>query len=182
MPKDLIKKLCFLPGPTLNLRAKRNIEKIKEDSLIRQYVEENFIIENKPISMINNETFNISLLHFFPPVKGIITNYFDPLKGHYGIDIVASPTEVVKAVLDGTVILNGWTLETGNIVIIQHEFNLISVYKHNAEILKNQGEYVKAGEPIAIIGNSGEHTTGPHLHFELWWRTNPLNPLDFINF
>jgi len=155
----------------------------KEDSLFRKYVEDNYLIAYKNINSIQNEDIsNISLINFFPPVRGLVTNKFDITKKHYGVDIVASPDEVVKSVLDGIIILTSWTLETGNVIIIQHDFNLISVYKHNAEILKQQGEYVKAGEPIAIIGNSGEYTTGPHLHFELWHKSKPLNPIDYINF
>jgi len=101
---------------------------------------------------------------------------------HYGTDIVAAPDQVVKAVLEGTITMATWTLDLGWIIQIQHENNLLSVYAHNAELLKKVGEYVKAGEPIAIIGNSGELTTGPHLHFELWHNGTPLNPEDFIFF
>lgn len=165
-------------------KANMNVENTsKEDSMFRKYVEENYLIAYKSNNLVQNESSdNIALIHFFPPVRGIVTNKFDAAKKHYGIDIVASPDEVVKSILDGTIILTSWTLETGHVVVIQHDFNLISVYKHNAEILKKQGEYVKAGEPIAIIGNSGEYTTGPHLHFELWHKSTPLNPLDYINF
>jgi murein DD-endopeptidase MepM/ murein hydrolase activator NlpD len=89
---------------------------------------------------------------------------------------------LVKATLDGTVIMDSWTLETGYVIQIQHEDNLISVYKHNAKLLKRVGEYVRVGDPIAIVGNSGELTTGPHLHFELWHKGAPLNPEDYISF
>jgi polyribonucleotide nucleotidyltransferase len=90
--------------------------------------------------------------------------------------------EIVKSTLEGTVIMATWTLETGWVIQVQHESNLISVYKHNSELLKRVGDYVKVGEPIAIIGNSGELTTGPHLHFELWYNGIPLNPEDYISF
>jgi murein DD-endopeptidase MepM/ murein hydrolase activator NlpD len=115
-------------------------------------------------------------------VNGIVTNSFKGSENHFGTDIVAGPNEVVKATLDGTIILSTWTIETGNVVQIQHDNDLISVYKHNAEILKNMGKRVKAGEPIAIIGNSGELTTGPHLHFELWYKGKPVNPEEYITF
>ena len=121
-------------------------------------------------------------MHFFPPAKGIITNSFNPMHNHFGTDIVAAPNEVVKATLDGTVILASWTLETGYVMQIQHENNLISLYKHNAELLKKTGARVKAGDAIAIVGNSGELTTGPHLHFELWHNGIAMNPEDFIAF
>ncbi|HRS54164.1 MAG TPA: M23 family metallopeptidase [Bacteroidales bacterium] len=119
---------------------------------------------------------------FFSPVKGIIINFFNPANNHYGIDIVSKKNEAIKATLDGTVIFSGWTFETGNVIIIQHPNNIISVYKHNSALLKKQGAYVKAGEPIAIIGETGELSTGPHLHFELWFNGNPVNPKDYIVF
>lgn len=119
---------------------------------------------------------------FFKPLNGIITAKFAPLEKHYGIDIVAPHNDAVKAVLDGTVIMAAWTLETGYVIVIQHAGNLISVYKHNAVLLKHEGDFVKVGEPIAIAGNSGEISTGPHLHFELWDNGNPVNPTNYINF
>lgn len=125
---------------------------------------------------------SLSSIHFFNPVKGFVTNFFNPANNHYGTDIVADANEIVKACLGGTVILSSWTLETGWVIQIQHEHELISIYKHNAEILKEIGSHVEAGEVIAIIGNSGELTTGPHLHFELWHRGVPLNPEDYITF
>jgi len=120
--------------------------------------------------------------NFFKPLNGIITAKFAPLEKHYGIDIVAPHNDAVKSVLDGTVIMAAWTLETGYVIVIQHAGNLISVYKHNAVLLKQEGDFVKAGEPIAIAGNSGEISTGPHLHFELWYNGNPVNPTNYINF
>ena len=121
-------------------------------------------------------------MHFFPPARGIVTNSFNPMNNHFGTDIVAAPNEVVKATLDGTVIMATWTLETGYVMQIQHNNNLISLYKHNAELLKKVGTRVKAGDAIAIVGNSGELTTGPHLHFELWHNGIAMNPEDFIVF
>lgn len=121
-------------------------------------------------------------LHFFSPVRGMVTNSFNPPTNHFGTDVVAGPNEVVKATLDGTVVMASWTLETGHVIQIQHSNNLISVYKHNAELLQKVGMKVKAGDAIAIIGNSGELTTGPHLHFEIWQNGIPLNPEDFVVF
>jgi murein DD-endopeptidase MepM/ murein hydrolase activator NlpD len=108
--------------------------------------------------------------------------HFNPLEGHYGIDLVAAPNEVVKAALDGTVTMSTWTLETGYVIQIQHDHELISVYKHNATLFKSVGQKVLAGDAIAIVGNSGELTTGPHLHFELWHDRVPLDPVDYIVF
>lgn len=119
---------------------------------------------------------------FFSPVKGIVTSEFKPVEGHYGIDIVASRNEAVKAIQDGTVIFAGWTVETGNVIALQHSGNIISVYKHNSVLLRKQGVHVRAGESIAIIGETGELTTGPHLHLELWINGIPVNPKDYITF
>ena len=135
-------------------------------------------------SFTNNAPVSVQLdkIHFFSPVRGIVTNSFNPKANHFGTDVVAGPNEVVKATLDGTIIIASWTLETGYILQIQHNNNLISVYKHNAELLKKVGSQVKAGDAIAIIGNSGELTTGPHLHFEIWQNGVPLNPENLIVF
>ena len=152
-----------------------------EDSLLREYFE-----QEDQFSIDNNQNKRplkgISQVHFFPPVKGLVTNSYNTARNHYGTDVVAGSNEIVKSTLEGTVIMAAWTLETGWVIQIQHENNLISVYKHNAELLKRVGDYVKVGEPIAIIGNSGELTTGPHLHFELWYNGMPLNPEDYISF
>ena len=130
----------------------------------------------------NTNRKSLSSMHFYSPVKGYITNSFNPAENHFGTDIVADANEVVKATLSGTVIFSSWTVETGNVITIQHENDLISVYKHNAELLKEMGNHVEAGEAIAIIGNSGELTTGPHLHFELWHKGVPLNPEKYVSF
>jgi murein DD-endopeptidase MepM/ murein hydrolase activator NlpD len=125
---------------------------------------------------------NMRNLTFFSPVKGIITSEFDPLRKHFGIDIVAARNEVIKSVQDGTVIFSGWTVETGYVIAIQHPGNVISIYKHNSVILKKEGNIVHAGETVAIIGDTGELSTGPHLHLELWINGIPVNPKDFIVF
>jgi murein DD-endopeptidase MepM/ murein hydrolase activator NlpD len=121
-------------------------------------------------------------IHFFTPVRGLVTQSFNARENHFGTDIGAAHNEVVKATLDGTVTLADWTVETGYTISIQHENNLISFYKHNAELLKKVGNVVKAGDAIAIIGNSGELTTGPHLHFELWHNGTPIDPQTYIVF
>jgi len=156
--------------------------KSEADSLLRIQIEreEKF---NLTVSEERVSNQGIRHLNFFAPInKGLITNHFDFQSGHFAVDLVAEPNSGVMAVLDGTVIMASWTLETGNVIQIQHENNLISVYKHNSALLKTIGNHVKAGEPIAIIGNSGELTTGPHLHFELWHNGTPINPEDYIVF
>ncbi|MBN2175160.1 MAG: M23 family metallopeptidase [Bacteroidales bacterium] len=120
--------------------------------------------------------------NFFIPLKGIVTAEFDISQKHYGIDIVSKENEAVKSVLDGTVIFSNWTVETGYVIGIQHQGNFMSVYKHNSVLLKQQGNFVRAGEPIAIVGESGELSSGPHLHFELWYNGTPVNPRDYFAF
>lgn len=153
----------------------------EHDSILRQQIEEEEMFN---LSVLTNPTkqTDFSTIHFFPPVKGIITNSFNPNENHFGTDIVAAANKVVVATLSGTVLLANWTLETGYVIQIQHDNNLISIYKHNSELLKKVGNHVTAGEAIAIIGNSGELTSGPHLHFELWHNGTAINPEDFISF
>ncbi len=112
----------------------------------------------------------------------MVINSFMETQGHYGVDIVAAQGSHVSAIMDGIVIFSGWTVETGYVIQIQHPNNILSLYKHNEVLLKDVGQMVKAGEVIARIGNTGELTTGPHLHFELWYDGTPLNPVDYIAF
>lgn len=119
---------------------------------------------------------------FYKPISGSVTDHFDADKKHYGIDVAAKENEPVKAVLSGIVIFSGWTVETGYVLVIQHPGDILSVYKHNASLLKKDGNAVRGGEPIAIVGNSGEYTTGPHLHFELWTNGRPIDPEEVIDF
>ena len=118
----------------------------------------------------------------FPPIVGELTNEMNISSGHFGVDIIAPKNEAVVAILKGTIVYQNWSPTDGHVVHIQHKNNLLSIYKHNSEVLKKIGEYVDAGEPISIVGNSGEHSTGPHLHFELWHNGYPINPEKFINF
>lgn len=120
--------------------------------------------------------------YFFSPIKGVVTGSFDLAKDHLGVDLVAEENEPVKAVAEGTVFFSSWTLETGYVIAIQHSNELISIYKHNSVLLKTIGESVSGGEVISVVGNTGEQTTGQHLHFELWYKGNPLNPQEFITF
>ncbi len=158
-----------------------NIEKSAEDSILRAYVESE---DNSGLTLLNNyrNGSDISNFVFFAPLTGTVTNAFDMNQNHFGVDIVADENASVKATLEGTVIFSEWTAETGYVIHIQHPNNLVSIYKHNSVLLKNSGDFVRDGEVIAIIGNSGELTTGPHLHFELWFNGNPLNPEDYMLF
>jgi murein DD-endopeptidase MepM/ murein hydrolase activator NlpD len=169
------------PRDTVVKKSSVTFQRSAEDSMLRSMTE-----SDKPYTLLVDDQRKIktslSNVLFFSPVKGMITSSFKPSEDHYGTDVVAAPNEVVKAVLGGTVIMATWTLETGNVIQIQHENDLVSIYKHNAELLKGVGERVTAGEPIAIVGNSGELTSGPHLHFELWHNGTPLDPENYVTF
>jgi len=155
-----------------------------EDSLLRQAYENetSYDLYYNEAEKLATSAYQRRSYNFFNPLKGIITNEFDLARQHFGIDIVSKQNEAVKAALDGTVIFTGWTVETGHVIGIQHQGKFISIYKHNSVLLKQQGNIVKAGEPIAIVGESGELSTGPHLHFELWYNGTPVNPRDYIAF
>lgn len=121
-------------------------------------------------------------LFFMPPVSGEITAPFDLYKDHFGLDVAAPRNTAIKAAANGTVVFTGYTVETGYTVAIQHPNNVVTVYKHNSLLLKKMGSSVRSGEAIAIIGNTGESSSGPHLHFELWYNGRPVNPADYIIF
>jgi len=148
----------------------------KPDSLLREKVEK----EDK--YNLFEDTSDQNNIVLFPPVNGSISQNYNLKDKHYAVDVVVATNTPVKATADGTVIFAEWTVETGYVVIIEHNQELISVYKHNSAITKSQGDLVKAGEVIAMSGNTGELSTGPHLHFELWSKGYPVNPTNFIDF
>ncbi|MBJ7879668.1 M23 family metallopeptidase [Gelidibacter salicanalis] len=156
--------------------AQISVKPTKQDSLLRDKVdkEDKYNLFESAISASN--------FVLFPPVNGTISEGYNVKEKHYAVDIIVAKNTPVKATADGTVIFAEWTTETGYVVIIEHSYELISVYKHNASITQEQGDIVKAGEVIAMAGNSGEYTTGPHLHFELWSKGYPINPTNFIDF
>lgn len=137
---------------------------------------------NTPNSFSATRGEQLKDMFFFSPVKGIVSNKYDSRTGHLGVDVVADKDAPLKAIYDGTVIMASWTDETGYVITVQHQSNLLTVYKHCSVLLKKTGDFVRAGEILAIIGNSGELTTGPHLHFELWHKGNPINPEGLIAF
>jgi len=159
-----------------------NVDKIPEDDILRTAVTEE-VNEPEPV-VVNLAAKNKPLeqLFFTPPVTGSVTKSFSLDERHYGVDVAAAKNTAIKSVMSGFVISSDWSLETGNTICIQHSDNLVSFYKHNSVLLKKTGENVKAGEAIAIIGNTGDHTTGPHLHFELWHEGKPIDPWDYVNF
>ena len=182
-------RLVLNGGDTTSLERSREDTARYRNDTIRFHISEQ---ENEFRAAIEErERFNLSLgmkeqnhdyYHFFPPVEGIVTQSFDEKKRHYGTDIVAKANAKVAAVLDGVVIFTDWTVKTGYVIQVQHTNDLISVYKHNSILLKKQGDYVRAGEVLGVVGNTGEESSGPHLHFELWRAGNPLNPENFIKF
>lgn len=149
----------------------------KQDSLLREQVKEE---EQFEISKRNKRDLPIEGLHFFTPLKGVISQGYDPI--HPYIDITAPAGSVVKAVLDGTVIYAGWSQDSGNTIQVQHSDDIVSIYKHNEKLLKKVGDKVKAGTSIALVGNTGDATTGTHLHFELWHKGEAVDPTSYIKF
>jgi len=151
-----------------------------QDSLLRERVESEdrfnfFSFESRQSQEAEN-------LLFFKPVNGLITQSYDANNEHFGVDVVCKENEPIKSALEGVVVFSSWTSETGHVIAVQHEHNFLSIYKHNSVLLKEQGEKVEAGEVIAIIGNSGKWSSGPHLHFELWHNNTSVDPENYIVF
>ncbi|MFS4415415.1 M23 family metallopeptidase [Maribacter sp. 2307ULW6-5] len=149
---------------------------VRQDSLLRAEV----ALEDKYNLFERNTDKNNPIL--FPPITGNVSMPFDLEQKHYATDVVAPSGTPVKAVANGTVIFSEWTADTGYVIILEHEGGLLSVYKHNGSLAKAQGDIVRAGEVVAAVGNTGEFSTGPHLHFELWDNGDPIDPEDFIDF
>ena len=147
-----------------------------EDSLLR------IAVDNVDKYNFNSNLNDDESFLFFSPVSGDVSQKFDPLKKHFAVDIVAKENEPVKSVADGVVIFSEWSSDTGYVIILEHKQGYLSVYKHNESLNITQGDIVQAGDIIGTVGNTGEYTTGYHLHFELWNDGYPLDPLDFINF
>ncbi|MBT5750014.1 MAG: M23 family metallopeptidase [Flavobacteriales bacterium] len=163
-------------GKIANTQTPISFEKSKEDSLFRVKVE----AEDKS-SIYKKANTNNNLI-FFTPLSGLISDEYNNKTKHFGIDLVAKEKSRISSVLDGTVIISHWAYETGYVIGVQHNNDYISFYKHNSVLLKSVGDYVNAGDHIAIIGNSGELSSGTHLHFELWHKGIPVNPENYISF
>lgn len=169
--------------PTSVIYDTIDLERVpEEDLLLREEIENEQRYELVFSGQPNTGRTNIAQLNFFPPLKGYLTAGFNPREEHFGVDIVAPAGEPIKSILDGHVVFADWTVDAGYVIAVQHANDLISFYKHNSVLLKKVGNFVKAGDAIAIIGNSGEMTSGPHLHFELWHEGLPLNPEEYIVF
>lgn len=155
-------------------------KKFNHDSLFKDEIAQEQV--NLEINSVPEAKGGVAGLLFFPPLNGMVTSKHDLSIRHFGVDIVGKLNSRISAALDGTVVFAGWTIDTGYVIYIQHEQNLITVYRHNAELLKIQGDKVRAGEAIAIMGNSGKETTGPHLHFEMWLNGLSVNPEEYVKF
>ena len=160
------------------VRSEELMERTQAEDEFRKLYEES---ERYNLTSLDNAQ-AITGLMFVRPTRGMLTSMFDANKKHFGIDVAASPNESVLATLDGTVVLATYTADTGYLIQVQHAQNLVSVYKHCGSLLKQVGDVVKAGEAIALVGNTGEKTTGPHLHFEIWNRGRALDPTKYIVF
>lgn len=161
-----------------NMRQESLMASTEREAEFRQQYEET----EKYNLTSNSSDAEISGLIFFRPALGMITGHFEPNKKHYGTDIAANPNESVLAALDGTVILSTYTADTGYLIEVQHAQDFVSIYKHCGSLMKRAGDTVKAGEAIALVGNTGTLTTGPHLHFELWHKGRAVNPEKYIVF
>ncbi|MBL8002062.1 MAG: M23 family metallopeptidase [Flavobacteriales bacterium] len=171
---NLFRKVATPPGAADLLPG-------EADSVLRERIrrEEQYAVNEGITSARGGD---LAGLIFFPPIRGLATSTFEQREGHYGVDIVTKANEAVKATLDGTVVFASWTSDGGHVLQVQHRNDLVSVYKHNSVLLRKAGDKVKAGEAIAIVGNSGELTTGPHLHFELWYKGEPVDPMAYMVF
>ena len=167
---------------SLQVKARQSVidesklDATKEDSLFRDKVD-----RATRFSLLNNAKSSVKIV-FFAPLKGNISQEFDANSKHFAIDIASKKGNPIKATADGTVIFSDWSADTGYVIILKHSKDFISVYKHNGNLLKQQGDFVKSGEVIASVGSTGELTTGPHLHFELWKGGYAINPTNFIDF
>lgn len=188
----------LIPGytdVTLNRRL-YNVEQ-RADSIEEVFRQQDLYIENlkrilndedvdMKYNIVNSPSMNYdgsyNMPTFFVPITGLVTNHFDGNRKHFGVDVVTDKDAVIKAAADGTVIFSDWSVEGGYVIGIQHDRNIVSVYKHNATLLHHEGDVVVAGDAIAIVGGGGSTSTGPHLHFELWFNGHAMNPEDYVSF
>jgi murein DD-endopeptidase MepM/ murein hydrolase activator NlpD len=174
--------ISSMPDTSKNYKS-INFTASPNDSALRARVEKEDRYNLTPGALSADPGSGLTSLHFYMPVKGIVSGKFDPKTKHFGTDIVAKPKANVSAALDGTVIFTGWTTETGFVIAIQHPNNIVTIYKHNSGLLKEAGDLVNAGDAISVVGDSGErYTSGPHLHFEIWYKGSPLDPEKHISF
>lgn len=180
---DSVELMADEPEETVNRRASiANDIDLNEVSPVDSAFRQEF--EQTDMSLLNSSGSYKELreIFLFSPLNGYISAPYNLKEGHNGVDVVAKKNEPVKCIADGTVLMASWTQDSGYVIAVQHRSNMVSIYKHNAELLKKVGSFVNAGEIISIIGNTGELTDGPHLHFELWLNGNSVNPEEFVTF
>jgi murein DD-endopeptidase MepM/ murein hydrolase activator NlpD len=175
-PKDIYAPLLGINSDTIEIK-----KSVQDSALRAEFEEANLYTLTAESNLAKKHSYS-KVANFFTPINGTVIKEYNPNGNHYGIDIAASDNQLIKAVLDGTVIYATWSVDKGYCIGIQHENNYFSTYKHNATLLKKEGDFVKAGEAIAILGESGEPATVPHLHFELWHNGVSLSPQEYINF
>ena len=171
------------PKPKRDSSAKKTLQNAKPGAADIEFREEYEKNKNNSLSGIAKiKLGGLSELVFFTPVNGMVSSSFSIKEQHYGVDVVTKADETIKTTLDGTIVFTGFTAQEGNIIQVQHNNNLISIYKHCSVLLRKTGDRIKSGEAIAIVGNTGEKSNGPHLHFELWFNGSPVNPQEFVAF
>ena len=172
---DSIREIDSLARVDADFEIPRSPE---EEEYVKNFEQE----EKYNLTVLNTNPLPMDGLFFYKPVNGVISSHYQADIHHFGVDIAAASKESVLATLDGTVMYAGYDPNQGNVIQLQHKNGFVSVYKHNELLLKEPGEQVVAGEVIALVGNTGKLSTGPHLHFELWYNGKPVNPEDFIVF
>lgn len=175
MPIDSIRNIDSL----VRTQADFEIPRSKDET---KYVKEFEEAEKYNLTVLEPNAVPTDGVFFYKPVNGVVSSHYEPDMRHYGVDLVAGPKESVLATLDGTVTFAGFDPNFGNVIQVQHKNGFLSTYKHNELLLKEIGDRVVAGEVIALVGNTGKLSTGPHLHFELWYKGNPVNPEEYIAF
>ncbi|MFN7015026.1 MAG: M23 family metallopeptidase, partial [Bacteroidia bacterium] len=171
----------YVAPDSVSVKKEEKVTYLPKDYLKK--VEEQTSKQNFETPDLNSKKVDImgKPIVLFPPVNGILTSKFD-IEDHYAIDLAAKANEPIKAIADGYVIFSEYSVENGYMIAIAHSENIISIYKHNSKVFKKTGSFVYVGEPIAVVGNTGENSTGPHLHFELWIQGKPVNPLDYFTY
>lgn len=175
VPLDSIRRIDSLARVDADFEIPRGEA---EQAFVAQYEEE----EKYSLTALNPNPVFTEQAFFYKPVDGVVSSHYQTDIRHFGVDIAASPSESVLATLDGTVVYAGYDPQHGNVIQLQHRNGLVSIYKHNEALLKEPGDHVVAGEAIALVGNTGTLSTGPHLHFELWYKGVPVNPEEYIAF
>ncbi len=175
MPVDSIRDIDSLARTNPDYEIPRSTE---EMAFVKDFEE----AEKYNLTVLNPNQVPTEGIFFYKPVAGVVSSHYDANQKHYGVDLVAAPKESVLSTLDGTVVFSGFDPNYGNVIQVQHKNGFLSIYKHNELLLKEVGDRVVAGEAIALVGNTGKLSTGPHLHFELWYKGNTVNPEEYIAF